>query len=83
MSAAKFYIPTLPGLPSDSTLTMYGGHIPSAPLVNGVVDSTNDSHLYFFMIKNKHIADTSKTIFWSVPWWLPARREETDEGEWG
>lgn len=28
-TAASFYIPTLPGLPSDSTLTLYGGHLPS------------------------------------------------------
>ncbi|KAM0756169.1 alpha/beta-hydrolase [Meredithblackwellia eburnea MCA 4105] len=64
MSAAKFFIPTLPGLPEDSTLTMYGGHIPSAPPVNGVADTTSDAHLFFFLLRNRHIADTERTVFW-------------------
>lgn len=64
MSAAKFFIPTLPGLASTSTLSMYGGHIPSAPPINGVPDTTSDAHLYFFMVRNRHIADTPRTIIW-------------------
>lgn len=66
MSAAKFFIPGLPGLPDDSTLTLYGGHIPSAPPVNGVADTTSDAHLFFFLIRNRHIADTERTVFWCV-----------------
>ncbi|KAK4704204.1 carboxypeptidase D, partial [Phenoliferia sp. Uapishka_3] len=64
MSAAKFFIPNLPGLPEDSTLTLYGGHIPSAPPVNGAADTTSDAHLFFFLIRNRHIADTERTVFW-------------------
>ncbi|KAL8283707.1 hypothetical protein RQP46_005502 [Phenoliferia psychrophenolica] len=64
MSAAKFFIPALPGLPEDSTLTLYAGHIPSAPPVNGVADTTSDAHLFFFLIRNRHIADTERTVFW-------------------
>lgn len=65
MSAANFYIPSLPGL-KDSSLTMYGGHIPSAPPVNGVKDTDSDAHLYFFMLRARHIADTERTVFWCV-----------------
>ncbi|GAA5981126.1 hypothetical protein JCM11641_003121 [Rhodosporidiobolus odoratus] len=64
MSAASFYIPSLPGQPSDSSLTMYGGHIPSAPPKNGVKDTESDAHLYFFMVRNRHIADTERTLLW-------------------
>lgn len=64
MSAANFYIPTLPGLPKDAALTMYGGHIPSAPPINGIQDTESDGHLYFFLIRNRHIASTEKTIIW-------------------
>lgn len=71
MSAANFFIPSLPGQPADSSLTMYGGHIPSAPPKNGVPDTESDAHLYFFMVRNKHIADTERTLLWSVP--LPRR----------
>lgn len=58
MSAGNFFIPSLPGLESSSTLTMYGGHLPSD------ADPQTDSHLYFFLIRNRHIADTERTIVW-------------------
>lgn len=64
MSAAKFFIPSLPGMPADSSLTMYGGHIPSAPPKNGVKDTTSQAHLYFFMLRSRHIADNERTIVW-------------------
>ncbi|KAK4050424.1 Cell death protease [Microbotryomycetes sp. JL201] len=52
-------------MPSDSALTMYAGHLPSAPPVaGGVKDADSDAHLFFFMIKAKHIADTERTILW-------------------
>jgi hypothetical protein len=66
MSAANFFIPALPGQPADSTLTMYGGHIPSAPVRNGVKDVESDAHLYFFMVRNRHIAETERTLLWCV-----------------
>lgn len=74
MSAANFFIPSLPGQPADSSLTMYGGHIPSAPPKNGVPDTESDAHLYFFMVRNKHIADTERTLLWSVSPSLPQLR---------
>ncbi|BGP36210.1 Cell death protease [Rhodotorula kratochvilovae] len=64
MSAASFFIPSLPGQPSDVQLTMYGGHIPSAPPKNGAKDTQSDAHLFFFMVRNKHIADTERTLLW-------------------
>lgn len=66
MSAADFYIPSLPGQPADSSVTMYGGHIPSAPPRNGVPDTESDAHLYFYLVRNKHIAETERTLLWSV-----------------
>lgn len=67
MSAARFFIPSLPGQPSDASVTMYGGHIPSAPPKNGVPDTESDAHLYFYLVRNKHIAETERTLLWSVP----------------
>lgn len=65
MSAAQFYIPTLPGLPEDAQITMYGGHIPSSPPLNGLETETeSDAHIYFHLIRNKHIGETEKTIIW-------------------
>jgi len=46
---------------------MYGGHIPSAPAKLGVKDTESDAHLFFFMARNKHIADTERTLLWSAP----------------
>lgn len=77
MSAANFFIPALPGQPADSSLTMYGGHIPSAPPKNGVPDTKSDAHLYFFMVRNKHIADTERTLLWSVSPSLPQLRSRS------
>ena len=67
MSAARFFIPSLPGQPADASVTMYGGHIPSAPPKNGVPDTESDAHLYFYLVRNKHIAETERTLLWSVP----------------
>ncbi|GAA6008167.1 hypothetical protein JCM10207_007051 [Rhodosporidiobolus poonsookiae] len=64
MSAASFFMPSLPGQPADAALTMYGGHIPTAPPVNGVKDTESDAHLFFFMVRNRHIADTERTLLW-------------------
>ncbi|GAA5845127.1 hypothetical protein JCM11251_008003 [Rhodosporidiobolus azoricus] len=64
MSAANFFIPSLPGQPADSSLTMYGGHIPSAPPRSGVKDTESDAHLFFFMVRNRHIAETERTLLW-------------------
>lgn len=64
MSAARFYVPSLPGLPADSALTLYAGHIPSNPVVDGVLDTTSDAHLFFLLVKNRHIADADRTVIW-------------------
>ncbi|GAA5899241.1 S10 family peptidase [Sporobolomyces salmoneus] len=64
MSAANFFIPSLPGQPSNSTLVQYAGHIPSAPIKNGQPDTESDAHLFFYMIRNRHIADQERTLIW-------------------
>lgn len=51
-------------MPEGSSLTMYGGHLPSAPPVDGVIDTKSEAHLYFFMIRSRHIADSERTVFW-------------------
>jgi len=64
MSAANFFIPSLPGQPSSSSLVQYSGHIPSAPIKNGQPDTNSDAHIFFYMIRNKHIADQERTLLW-------------------
>lgn len=75
-SAASYYIPTLPGLDSASTLTLFGGHIPSTITASGPVDTDVDAstpssgvdngnaHLFFFLAKAKHIAEKEKLVIW-------------------
>ncbi|GAA6011719.1 hypothetical protein JCM11491_000728 [Sporobolomyces phaffii] len=64
MSAANFFIPSLPGQPADSTLVQYAGHIPSAPIKNGQPDLESDAHLFFYLVRNRHIADQERTLIW-------------------
>ncbi|GAA6041532.1 hypothetical protein JCM8097_004247 [Rhodosporidiobolus ruineniae] len=64
MSAANFFIPALPGQPSSSSVTMYGGHVPVVIARKGALDTESDSHLFFFMVRNRHIAETERTLLW-------------------
>lgn len=64
LSAAKFFIPSLPGQPAKSSMTMYAGHLPSEPVIDGIRDNDSDAHLFFFLVRSKHIADAERTIFW-------------------
>lgn len=69
MSSASFFIPSLPGQPADAQVTMYGGHIPVAPLSDGKDSNAaaeDDGHLFFFLVRNKHIAETERTVIWCV-----------------
>lgn len=72
-SAASFYIPSLPGLSAESTLTLYGGHIPSTVTAAGTGSASSatdsvvvesDAHLFFFLARAKHIAEKQKLILW-------------------
>lgn len=74
-SASSFYIPTLPGLDPDSTLTLFGGHLPSTITSStsgntntagtGASSSTSDNaHLFFFLARAKHIAEKEKLVLW-------------------
>jgi hypothetical protein len=74
-TSASFYIPSLPGLAKESTLTLYGGHLPSTVTsatpgdeVEHETDSSaeggGDAHLFFFLAKAKHIADREKLVIW-------------------
>lgn len=70
-TAASFYIPTLPGLPADSTLTLFGGHLPSTVTSSSILgidddgsDDPSDAHLFFFLAKAKHIDQSQKLVIW-------------------
>lgn len=62
-TAASFYIPSLPGLSPDSTLTLYGGHLPSTDL-DSDPEGLNDAHLFFFLAKAKHVDSRQKLVLW-------------------
>ncbi|GAA6061343.1 hypothetical protein JCM10212_004824 [Sporobolomyces blumeae] len=64
VSAANFFIPNLPGQPASSQLVQYAGHLPSAPIKNGRVDTDSDAHLFFYLVRNRHIADKERTLLW-------------------
>jgi carboxypeptidase C (cathepsin A) len=59
MSAAKFYVPTLPGMPEGVSLTMYAGEVPSSPK-----GEEGSPHLFFFFMRNKHVAGRPKLLLW-------------------
>lgn len=74
-TSASFYIPSLPGLAKESTLTLYGGHLPStvtsatpndevAQETDSSAEGGGDAHLFFFLAKAKHIADREKLVIW-------------------
>lgn len=74
-TSASFYIPSLPGLDPDSSLTLYGGHLPSTVTSDtpasevtqqqsSEADGGGDAHLFFFLAKAKHIAEREKLVVW-------------------
>ena len=74
-TSASFYIPSLPGLDPESSLTLYGGHLPStvtsdtpaaevAQQQSGEATGGGDAHLFFFLAKAKHIAAREKLVVW-------------------
>ncbi|KAL1690074.1 Alpha/Beta hydrolase protein [Schizophyllum commune] len=62
LTAANFYVPALPDLRQDPDhpLHLYAGHIPSDP----DEDREVQSHLYFFLVKNRRTADKNRILFW-------------------
>jgi carboxypeptidase D len=63
--ASSFYVPSLPELPQDEAhpLHMFAGHIPSDPNPSES-DSEVTPHLFFFMVKNRRLADRERVMFW-------------------
>jgi carboxypeptidase D len=67
-SSADFLIDALPGQPKSTTqsIIQYAGHLPSHP--PSTLSPPPDSHLWFWLIRSKHIADREKyfptRIFW-------------------
>lgn len=60
-TAASFFIPTgsLLGMPTNSTLTLFSGLLPSAP-----ANVETDAHLFFLLVRNRHIADRERLVIW-------------------
>lgn len=55
-NAADYYIHDLPGAPAEPRLDMYAGHIE--------VDAEHHGNLFFWLVKNRHIADRQRTVLW-------------------
>ena len=66
-SAASFYVRNVPGLhlePHHPPLHIFSGHLPSDPNAADAPETEIIPHLFFFMIKNRRIADKERIIFW-------------------
>ncbi|KAG0150571.1 hypothetical protein CROQUDRAFT_72854 [Cronartium quercuum f. sp. fusiforme G11] len=64
-SAADFYIPSLPGQPSTSTLVLYGGHLPFWPLdISNPPAEEDESYGFFFLNRARHIANKPILMVW-------------------
>lgn len=55
-NAADYYIHNLPGAPPEPRLDMYSGHIE--------VDTEHHGNLFFWLVKNRHIANRQRTVLW-------------------
>lgn len=55
-TAADFFVRSLPGQPDGPLPKMHAGHIE--------VDSEHNGNLFFWHIKNKHIAEKERTVIW-------------------
>ncbi|CCG82488.1 Putative uncharacterized protein [Taphrina deformans PYCC 5710] len=57
LSSADYYIDSLPGLSwPDNSLKMHSGHI--------VLDADHHGEMFFWHIRQKHLADRQRTIIW-------------------
>ncbi|EPS98740.1 hypothetical protein FOMPIDRAFT_1037314 [Fomitopsis schrenkii] len=66
-SAASFYVRNVPGLhlePHHPPLHIFSGHLPSDPNATDAPDTEVTPHLFFFMIKNRRMADKERIVFW-------------------
>lgn len=64
-SASDFYIPSLPGQPSSSSLVLYGGHLPFSPLESDTSnDPKDESYGFFFLNRARHIANKPVLMVW-------------------
>lgn len=62
-TAADFYVNDLPGLPTDSRVQLYAGHLPAYDNSRSQGNDA-DPHLFFLLSRAKHVADRPRTIFW-------------------
>ncbi|WAR55759.1 hypothetical protein PtB15_6B502 [Puccinia triticina] len=63
-SSADFLIDALPGQPKStiSSIIQYAGHLPSHP--PSTITPPPDSHLWFWLIRSRHIAHREKFVIW-------------------
>lgn len=58
---------SVPGLhlePHHPPLHIFSGHLPSDPNAADTPEDEVNPHLFFFMIKNRRMADKERIIFW-------------------
>ncbi|KNZ51207.1 hypothetical protein VP01_404g8 [Puccinia sorghi] len=63
-SSASFLVNSLPGQPPSTiqSIIQYAGHLPSHP--PSTLNPQPDSHLWFWLVRSRHIADREKFVIW-------------------
>ncbi|KAI5809566.1 pheromone processing carboxypeptidase Kex1 [Peziza echinospora] len=56
LAAENYYVKSLPGQPDGPLPKMHAGHIE--------VDAAHNGNLFFWHVKNKHIAEKERTVIW-------------------
>ncbi|PKS05801.1 hypothetical protein jhhlp_007630 [Lomentospora prolificans] len=56
LSAADYFVHSLPGAPAEPPIKMHAGHIEITPESNG--------NLFFWHFQNQHIANKQRTVVW-------------------
>ncbi|PLW11484.1 hypothetical protein PCANC_03686 [Puccinia coronata f. sp. avenae] len=63
-SSASFLVDALPGQPASTvqSIIQYAGHLPSHP--PSTLTPPPDSHLWFWLVRSRHIAKREKFVIW-------------------
>ncbi|KAI1850216.1 hypothetical protein JX266_004074 [Neoarthrinium moseri] len=58
MTAADYFVHSLPGAPAGPLVKMHAGHVEVTPAGSG------NGNLFFWHFENQHIADRQRTVIW-------------------
>lgn len=66
LSSASFYVPKLVAQPEGMRLSaMYSGHLPASYALNADPSlAESDAHLFFLLVKARHIPDRQRLVIW-------------------